>query len=97
MAAVVLNIETDCRCDQSEHYRQGQRLPPRLRNKHQQPVDRYKGDSQDRGLHVHLRAVALAPPGVSEKLIDPPPNLHLKFTITGEFQASVISAGSCKV
>lgn len=46
---------------------------------------------------VHLRAVTLPPSGASEKLIDPPPKLHLKITIAGEFQASDISGRSCRL
>ena len=85
MAAVVLNIETDRRRDQSEPHRQRQRLPPRFGHEDQQHVGGYEAREKDSGLQVHLRTVTLPTPSASEVLIYPSANLHLKPAIADEF------------
>ena len=84
MARVVLHVEADARDRQPEQGRQGQGLPPGLRNEHQQRVAGREAGEDDGRLEVHLRAVALPPASIAQVLFDPPADLLLEAGVAGE-------------
>ena len=88
MSAVVLDVEADAGGGQAEENGQRQRLPPGVGNKHQQQIGRCEGESENRGLEVHLPAVALPASAGAEEFLDAPAKLPLKIIALPELQPS---------
>jgi len=78
VAAVVLDVEPDARHAQPEQRREQQPLPHGVGPEDQHEVGRDEHAEDDRGLEVHLPAVALAPSGGAEILVDAAAKLGLK-------------------